>query len=346
MSASKRTSIRLENVITISPLANNDDMLCCAFACYSANRAIRRTCKTLDAYFAMPSTIDALAAENALGAYGQWEYRALKFDADKFFPTNYPTICDTCNRVKHLSDNLSEWIKHDWPVPSAMERPPASSPRLLRLFKHLVDSRGLYYFFHRSNLYLEQACRCNGPYPHDLANKYCMHTQILFGYTLCGTISTEIPSYGIKLRYSFRFVHHSEFAWCEIQTTARVDPDGSPQSAGIDTYKFQAFDMPFDINERPLHQHNWKLLEMPSEVRPAFATDTMLGYIAFMLLRRMSRRITVKHRECFSNLMNLCLGLGQMKEYINNAKLGPYEYDSANVSTSGLYKSNHKRAYV
>ncbi len=333
MAASKRTHVLLETTDAISPCANNDDFLCVAFACYGVNPAIRRTCKTLDAYFAMSTTIGDLAAQGALGGYELWEYRAFKFDTSTL-PRDFESGCKHCHMPSWDPSGHDVMSRNAWPVPfGSLASPPMSSRRLLRLFKYLVGNFGLYYFCrcHRRTPAIRM-CACR-PLMRILTQRSQLAMALFCGDSLHRVIATKIPSRQCVIRHEFvvnmvpvdyladpDYFDYFDDRFFNIRIKTTTAGRGSPVSVGL-SQNIHSTERPFHIDERPFHGHYFQLLDLyPKEPRPLFATDTMEGYLAYFILQRMGTQIPFPHYQDNPRDAD-ALSLAEWREYISNATL-------------------------
>lgn len=347
MSASKRSSIRFEATTAISPLGNNDDMLCVAFACYSVNPAIRRTCKALNAYFAMDSTFNELGAQGALDPYNQWEYHVFKFDAS-LFPAKVHQTCTNCDRVVYQFGDLDKWIAtSNWPTPfpPTTKCPPITSQRSLRLFKYLVQTKALYYIFCPSNVPYTFPCVDDAPFPTDLIGKHCLPTTALFGNDIRGRILTTIRALGLTIQCTFYSKYekcvfngfigdflpdHYIRAWAHGLSSS---PSKTTQAASIvsesSLVHYSGWNASFSTIDHPFHmKYLDQIEENAGGPRPKFATNTLIGYMAYYVLHRMCSRLTIEYPTITHGAP---LDLHQWTECISNAELLPldanYGYD-------------------
>ncbi len=288
----KRTCIRLGNATPISAKMIDDVFLGAAFVAYRTNPGIERVCKALKAYFAMPSTLEDLGEQGMLDEYSQWEYRVFKFSEKVTFPEIGTTPEQKCGECRHVLDdmrNIPKWIEQGgWPMPFLTANPPpVASTRMFLLFKHLICSRGLYYFlYNRLNNPFLRMCACPGSESAlALAYEHCQSATTLLSNNLRGTVVTKLPSIGSTFRYEFKLTLLSDITFCRLSTTAKTIPDGSPKSKDI-YHSMIFFELwPFERRNNEVHREYFAELNAGIGLRPSFVVDNLVAYMAYFILR-------------------------------------------------------------
>ncbi len=331
MSIAKRTHIPIVgDAAYLSGKLPTDAMLNVAFVAYRVNPAgLRRTCRTLNAYFTMPDTLKELGAQGLLDEYSQWEYAVFQFtSANKFNIDSFYVKCVKCySGHDYRFSHGRLFMQKDWPTPFVNATPPpVTSQRLFSLFKHLVNTDGLYLFCLQtfSSNAGTDSCDCYGSSVslQSLLMK-CLPLNMLFD-DLRGAITTHIPSMGIRVQCTFKvtseedsFVLYGCGAW-NVRAKQRIYINGSLNST------YSALLRPFEIRDRHTHRDNFRMLETAAtEYLPAFPVDSMLSYMAFYVLHFLRRTIYVKHTP-YTPGVRVELPVGDIKPFIANARLEPY----------------------